>query len=90
MRQILLQVPDEMLRQLEKIAPGSSRKRSRFVQLAIQKALMEVADVATREAYAALPDDEGDALDPSDWSEWAPRPRPRPAKAKGVRRQRSK
>jgi predicted DNA-binding protein len=73
MSQILIQLPAEMLKALDRIAPGRSRKRSRFVQLAIQKALMEVQDLETCEAYRRVPDDEDEGFDPRVWDEWRPR-----------------
>ncbi len=77
MAQILLQIPDGMLRELERVAPARSRERSRFIRLALQRALMEVQDVATREAYRRMPDDEPDGFDPRVWDEWAPAGRAR-------------
>jgi hypothetical protein len=74
MAQILVQVSDRMLRDLEQVAPGSSRTRSRFIQLALQRALMEVQDRATRDAYRRVPDDASDWFDPRVWDEWSPRP----------------
>ncbi len=82
MAQILVQVSDQMLESLEKVAPGSSRKRSRFIRLALQKALMEVQDLGTREAYRRVPDDTLDWFDPRVWDEWKPRPSPRRTKRK--------
>ena len=58
MVQVLVQLDEETMRQLEKVAPGSSRKRSRFIRLAIQRALMDLEEKATREAYRRWPDDE--------------------------------
>lgn len=73
MAQILVQIPDQMLADLEAVAPGSSRKRSQFIRLALQKALMEVRDVSTVEAYRRQPDDGADYFDPREWAEWKPR-----------------
>lgn len=84
MAQILVQIPDQMLADLEQVAPGSSRRRSQFIRLALQKALMEVRDVATVEAYRRTPDDEQDWFDPREWAEW--QPPPRPAKRKATKR----
>jgi predicted transcriptional regulator len=72
MSQILVQVSDRLLRELETVAPARSRKRSRFIRLALQKALMEIRDVRTQHAYAALPDDEPEWFDARVWDEWAP------------------
>lgn len=86
MAQVLVQIPDEMLRELDKVAPGSSRKRSRFLRLAIQKALMELRDVGTRAAYAAMPDDDVDVFDARVWDEWKPAPPRKSPKRRAVRR----
>jgi hypothetical protein len=88
MAQMLVQIPDKMLEELEKVAPGSSRKRSRFIRLAVQRALMEVQDVHTREAYRRMPDDELDWFDPRVWDEWRPR-RSRRRSRKGATRTRA-
>lgn len=85
MAQILLQISDEMLSQLDAVAPGSSRKRSQFVRLAIQRALMDLRDQETKEKYRAMPDEDDDVFDPTGWDEWRPSPgRPR-SKARAVR-----
>jgi hypothetical protein len=73
MAQILVQVSEQMLSALEKVAPGKSRLRSRFIRLAIERALMEVRDIRTREAYARAPDEDVDWFDPRVWGEWNPR-----------------
>jgi len=80
MAQILLQIPDRMLKELDRVAPGHSRKRSRFIRLAVQKALMDLKDVETAKAYRRMPDDAQDWFDPRVWDEWQPvarRPRTR-------------
>jgi hypothetical protein len=82
MAQILLQIPDRMLRDLDRVAPGRSRKRSRFVRLALQKALMDLEDAKTSRAYRRLPDDEPDWFDPRVWDEWRPEPPRRRTKRK--------
>lgn len=72
MAQILVQVSDAILEELERVASGASRKRSRFIQLAIQRALMEHQDKSTQEAYRRKPDEGGDD-DDAPWDEWKPR-----------------
>ncbi|MDP9120578.1 MAG: hypothetical protein M3O15_04295, partial [Acidobacteriota bacterium] len=54
---------------LEQVAPARSRRRSEFVRAAILKALWEVEEQATAEAYARLPDasDSDIAFDPTAW-----------------------
>jgi hypothetical protein len=83
MAQILVQVPADMLKRLERVAPARSRKRSRFIRLALQRALMDLQDLETREAYRREPDDAQDWFDPSVWDEWRPR---RPGKARRPRK----
>lgn len=73
MAQILVQVPDKLLRELDAVAPAISRKRSRFIRLALQRALMELRDVKTQKAYSEMPDDEPGWFDPRTWGEWNPR-----------------
>jgi hypothetical protein len=72
MSQILVQFPDGLLDQLEKVAPGSARRRSRFIQLAVQKALIELDDSKTQEAYRRMPDVDSDWFDARVWDEWKP------------------
>jgi hypothetical protein len=71
MHSVLLQIDDLMAKRLEKVAPAKSRLRTRFIRLAIQKALMELEDADTREAYARSPD-EPPSFDPKEWGEWLP------------------
>ena len=86
MAQILLQIPDRMLKDLDRVAPGRSRKRSRFIRLALQKALMDLEDVKTSRAYRRMPDDEQDWFDPRVWDEWRPDARRRRANRKPGKR----
>ncbi|HVE86472.1 MAG TPA: hypothetical protein VND93_26630 [Myxococcales bacterium] len=65
--QVLVQLDEETMRLLEKVAPGSSRKRSRFIRLAIQRALMDLQEKAIREAYLRWPDDEPAYFNPKAW-----------------------
>jgi predicted transcriptional regulator len=73
MGQILVQLSDETLAELDEVAPAASRKRSRFIRLAVEKALMEVRDRCTQEAYRRMPDDDLEWFDPRVWDEWRPR-----------------
>jgi hypothetical protein len=67
MKQILVQLDDRTARLLEDVAPGRSRKRSEFVRFAIARALQEVLEERTREAYRRWPDDTP-AFDPDEWA----------------------
>ncbi|HZN94923.1 MAG TPA: hypothetical protein VFB81_19555 [Myxococcales bacterium] len=78
--QVLVQLDEETMRWLEKVAPGSSRKRSRFIRLAIQRALMDLEERTTREAYLRWPDEEPAYFNPRAWEP------AEPPKAKAPRR----
>ncbi|GMU59667.1 MAG: hypothetical protein AMXMBFR34_14300 [Myxococcaceae bacterium] len=67
--QVLIQLDEEMVRELDRVAPGKSRKRSRFIRLAIQRALMELEESNTRKAYERWPDDEPAYFNPNTWAE---------------------
>ena len=77
MKQLLMELDDDTLARLEKVAPARSRGRSEFIRAAIRKALWELEERATAEAYRRVPDDEPPAVDPTTW-EAARRPRRRP------------
>jgi predicted DNA-binding protein len=64
---VLIELDDETLRRLERVAPGKSRKRSAFIRAAIQKSLWELEEDKTRRAYLAEPDLEPVPFDPSEW-----------------------
>jgi predicted transcriptional regulator len=68
MKQILVEVDDEMAGRLERIAPARSRRRSEFIRAAIGKALAEVEEERTAAAYRRQPDAGDDAyIDPRVW-----------------------
>ena len=54
MPDMLLHLDEPMARALKRVAPR--RQRSRFVRLAIQKALMDLQELDTRKAYERAPD----------------------------------
>mgnify|MGYP001598032001 CR=1 FL=1 len=88
MKQILLEVDDRMAAKLEAIAPARSRKRSEFLRKAIQQAIWDIEEAATREAYERQPDSaEPPGLDPRVWDPrgW-PQPRPQPQSRKTGRK----
>jgi hypothetical protein len=72
MPQILLQIDEPMAKEIEKVAPARTRQRSRFILLAIQKALMDLQEIKTREAYARHPD-VPTGFDARTWDEWKPK-----------------
>lgn len=61
MKQMLIQIDDELAVRLEKVAPSRSRLRSEFVRAALRKALWEIEERATAEAYRRQPDSAEDA-----------------------------
>jgi hypothetical protein len=77
---------DETAARLERVAPARSRKRPEFIRPAIRKALWELEEQATAEAYRKTPDQAGDALlDPKLW-EQTPAKKTRTRRAKKARR----
>ena len=72
MKQLLIEVDDDLAAKLEKVAPGRSRRRSEFVRYAIRQALWELEEQATAEAYGRVPDSEDDVfLNSSVWESQA-------------------
>ena len=67
MKQLLIEIDPELSKRLEKVAPSRSRRRSEFIRLAIRKALWELEERATAEAYHRQPDAEEPYLDPTLW-----------------------
>jgi Arc/MetJ-type ribon-helix-helix transcriptional regulator len=73
MKQVLLELPDELAEELEQVAPGRERKRSAFLREAVRKALDEVAEERMAAAYREQPDDTEPAyLDPEAWEARSP------------------
>lgn len=66
----MIQLDDATAAQLEKVAPGSSRKRSEFLRGVIARALHEALERGTRKAYEKWPD-EARAVEPGDWADEA-------------------
>ena len=68
MKQLLVEVDDDVATSLEQVAPARSRRRSEFIRMAIRKALWEEQERATAEAYRRQPDSSRDAYrDPRVW-----------------------
>ena len=82
MKQILVELDEEMAGRLERVAPARSRRRSEFIRAAIGKALCDAEEERTAEAYGQRPD-AGDEvyLDPRVW-ETAARYRKKGSKGK--------
>jgi len=68
MKQILVEIDDQTAAELERVAPARSRQRSEFIRRALRRALWDVEERATREAYLRTPDapDEG-YFEPNAW-----------------------
>jgi predicted transcriptional regulator len=78
MKQLLIEIDEDMATQLERVAPTRSRRRSEFIRAAIRRALWELEERGTAQAYAHQPDSAKEAyLDATVW-EASPRSRPRP------------
>jgi len=78
MKQLLVEVDEETLKQLEQVAPARSRRRSAFIRAAIRKAICEEQERVTAEAYRRIPDSVDDAwFDPRVWEPKPPAPRRR-------------
>jgi predicted transcriptional regulator len=73
MKQLLIEVDDVVAAKLEQVAPGRTRRRSEFVRNAIRRALWELEEAATAEAYRRRPDSADDAY--LDSAAWETRPR---------------
>jgi predicted transcriptional regulator len=56
MKSMLIELDDEVAAKLEAVAPGRSRQRSEFVRRAIRRALWDLEEHATADAYRRLPD----------------------------------
>lgn len=72
MKQILVELDDDVSAKLERIAPGRSRRRSEFIRMAIRRALWDLEEQATTEAYRKHPDSAADTY--IDAKVWEPRP----------------
>ena len=68
MKQLLIEIDEDMAAQLERVAPSRSRRRSEFIRNAIRQALWELQERATQRAYGRQPDSSEDAyVDPTVW-----------------------
>lgn len=83
---ILVDLPESLLRDLNRVAPPRSRKRAEFIRTAIRKALMEEEERHTRAAYEAQPDTNDVYFDPRAWAKATSPAQPRASSAKRKRR----
>jgi predicted transcriptional regulator len=66
-KQLIVELDEPLARELERVAPARSRRRSSFVRTALRRALDEVAEARMAEAYEAQPDAEPAPFDPRVW-----------------------
>jgi predicted transcriptional regulator len=81
MKTLIVELDGEVAEKLERVAPGRSRQRSEFIRNAVRKALWEIEEHATAEAYRLQPDTGGDAyVNPDVWEARPKSRRPRKGK----------
>jgi Arc/MetJ-type ribon-helix-helix transcriptional regulator len=68
MKSLLIELDDDMVERIERVAPGRSRQRSEFIRAAIRRALWELEERDTAAAYARQPDSPHAYIDPDAWS----------------------
>ena len=74
MKKLLIELDDATAEELERVAPARSPERSEFVRSAIRRALRELEEEATEQAYRDQPDSSDGYVDAKVWE-------PRPAYA---------
>lgn len=68
MKSLLVELDDEVAAKLEQVAPGRARRRSEFIRMAVRRALWDIEEQATAEAYQRVPDmATGAHWDPAVW-----------------------
>ncbi len=68
MTTMTIELEDEVVERLARVGPSRSRRQSKFVAMAIRRALWELEEKDTAAAYARQPDSEDDAyVDPDAW-----------------------
>jgi Arc/MetJ-type ribon-helix-helix transcriptional regulator len=83
MKQIIIELDDDISAGLERVAPGRTRQRSEFIRNAIRQALWDIEERATAEAYLRQPDSADDAyLNPDVWEPAVKRKRARGKRAR--------
>ena len=79
MKALIVELDDDIAARLERVAPGRSRQRSEFIRNALRRALWEIEEKATAEAYRRQPDSGEDAYLTADV--WETRPKSRRPRA---------
>jgi predicted transcriptional regulator len=75
MKSVLVELDDDVMVRLERVAPGRSRRRSEFIRDAIRRALWELEERATAEAYRTQPDTSPAYVAADAWEPGTPRRR---------------
>jgi len=83
MKQILVEIEEDVAARLEAVAPARSRRRSEFIRNAIRRALWQLEEEGTAEAYRRQPDSVADAY--LDARAWEARPPARRVRARARR-----
>jgi hypothetical protein len=66
-KQLIVELDEPLARELERVAPARSRRRSSFVRTALRRALDELAEARMAQAYKSKPDAEPAHFDPRVW-----------------------
>lgn len=74
MKQLIIEIEPEIAEALERVAPARSRRRSEFIRRAIRKALWELEEQATAEAYRRIPDQDPPPFAAVTWEAAEPPP----------------
>jgi predicted transcriptional regulator len=77
MKSMLIELDDEVAAKLEQVAPGRTRQRSEFIRRAIRRALWDLDEQATADAYKRQPDAGPAYVDRAAWEPRAGRARRR-------------
>jgi hypothetical protein len=72
-KQLIVELDEPLARELERVAPARSRRRSAFVRAALRRALDELVEARMADAYRARPDVEPAHFDPRLWEATADR-----------------
>ena len=68
MKTFIVEFDDDIAAKLESVAPGRARQRSEFIRTAVRKALWDLEEQATAEAYRRQPDSQADVhINPDLW-----------------------
>ena len=77
MKSVLIEIDNDTAARLDDVAPARSRRRSEFIRNAIRRALWELEEQATAEAYRRQPDAPEPYLSADVWEPPAARSRTR-------------